>query len=120
MNTLLALALFAAAAFFAAIDQAFLAGICVIAALFILVSRILTKSKSTAKSVGKELIGEIGEDVKKIGPAGIDAGVAMEGVQNMADLAGQQANAPDTHQFKFRGIGEASQRFIDYFKKVFK
>ncbi len=117
------LLLVAATLFFVLIDQAVLAGLCILAALFIALANFFGKAGKVTKSTGKALTKGMGEQAGKAEAESPDSSVLEEGIGNAADLAGHQAFAPDKYQFKFKGLGalgEASQRLIDWFKKAFK
>jgi len=129
------LAFVAAAMFFVFVDQGLLAGLCAIAAILIAVARIASKTGKTARETGKALTKNIGKELSEAETGFPDKSILEEGAKNAADLAGQQLMAgsirntksrkfaKDNYQFKFKGlgsVGEACQRLIDGFKKVFK
>jgi len=126
------LMLIALAMFFVYLDQGLAAGLCFIAAVAMLAARLLSKTGHAAKSVGEGLAKGVREDVSKAETGHPDFSVAKEGIENAVDLAGQQMYAGynrkkpyigDQHQFKFKGLGafgEAAQKIIDTFGKVFK
>ncbi len=131
MKLFVFLVFIAAGLFFIYIDQALLAGLCLLAGLFAGIAWFLSGSYRASKSVVSGMTKGIPEQVSKADTGYPDSGILEESVKNAAGLTGQQMFAGrkkqpyrgDQHQFKFKGlgsVGEACQRLIDSFKKVFK
>ena len=123
LNLLLVLSLLALAAVFVAFDMALPAGVCILAAFFIAIVKVGSDTVKTSKSVGKALGAGIRKDVREAEGGIPDSGVFVKGIENAGDLVADQIHAPDTHQFKYKGIGavgEACKGLIDSFKKLFR
>ncbi len=107
---------------FVAVDLPLGAGLCILAAFFIAVVKAGSGTAAAGKAIGKTLAAGVRQDVSKAKGAVPDTSVFVKGFENAGELTAQQLHAPDTHQFKYKGIGavgEACQRMIEYFKKLF-
>ncbi len=127
------LALVAAGVFFVVVEQGFFAALFFLAALFLFIARAIVGTGKAAKATvggGTKGMWLESAEAKTSGPA---FGVMEEGVKNAADMAEQQLVAGekakghnfrgDQYQFRFKGwgvLGEACQKLIDSFHKVFK
>jgi len=123
LNLAYFLTFIAAGLFFILVDQALLAGLCFLAALLVLATKLFTGTAHVTKTTAGALTKGMKEEVSKAETTHPDSTVLEEGVQGAANLAGQQLYAPDTHQFKLKGfsaIGAACQKIVDLFKKTFK
>lgn len=106
---------------FILIDQPLASGICFIAAALLFLARAANKTAGFAKATGQVLVTGIKADVGKAEGSHPDPAILRRGIENAADLAGQQANAPDKYRFKRKaGLGEAGNKLIETFKKIFK
>lgn len=127
------LSLIAISLLFIWLNQALLAGLFFLAAIFYLLMRFLKGSAKAAKGTAKVLTKGMHTELEKADTTALDSSVLEAGVKNAADLAGQQLYAGhkqggkpylgDNYQFKFKGTGAASdafQKLIDTFHKIFK
>jgi len=133
LRLLWALGFAATGILFIAIDLPLAAGLCFVAAGFIAAIRLLAGTGKAVKTVSKGATKGMWTGLSKAETAGPAFDVGKEGLDNAADLVGQQAFAGsqkdgrkivgDQYQFKFKGLGRlagASQKLIDSFKKIFK
>ena len=117
------LLLIAAGLFFVWIDQALAAGLFLIAALLVAAFWLLKGTGKAARETAGAMTKGMAEEAAKAETQSPESSLLKEGVENAGQLAGQQAFAPDTHQFKLKGfgaIGEACERLAERFKKAFK
>lgn len=126
------LSLAAIGLFFALINQALLSGLFFLGAFLYLLTAFLLGTGKAAKGTAKVLTKGMHSELEKADTTALDGSVLEAGVKNAADLAGQQLYAGkndakpyigDNYQFKYKGTGaagDAFQRLIDTFKKLFK
>ncbi len=108
---------------FIAIDQPLPAGLCFIAAVLLLIVKTVKKTVQAAGATAGVMGYGVKEEVSKAKGNYPDPNVFKEGIENAIDLTAQQVHAPDTHKFKYKGVGafgEGCNKLIDAFKRVFR
>lgn len=123
LNWSIFLSLIAATLAFIFLDQPLPAGLCALAAFIIALAKAGKKTVKAAKVTGQVFSSGVREDVSKAEGAEPDAAIFVKGVENAGDLTAQQLHAKDKQRFKYKGIGavgEACNRLVDSFKRLFK